>query len=107
MIKLETLQRAKARTYIGFAIKSRTAIIGTDNILKCRRVNLLLIDETLSDNAKAKLMSKHQDTNRCITIDNLGELTSLEGCKALAILNHNLAMAILKCADAHFEGDVN
>jgi hypothetical protein len=78
-------------------------VIGTDNItryLKSKIPALCLIDETLSENAKKKLISHFNGNKNLITIDNLGELSSRDSCKALAILDNNLANAIVKCLES-------
>ncbi|MDR0751309.1 MAG: hypothetical protein LBF12_01785 [Christensenellaceae bacterium] len=100
MQELDNLQKSKIKSYIGFAIKSKAIVIGTDNITsytKKKKLALCLIDKTLSENAKKKISRHFVGNKNLIIIDNLGELSSRGSCRALAIIDANLASVILKC----------
>ena len=43
---------AKIKTYIGFAEKSGNLVIGTDNLLKSKRLKLVLFSENLGESAQ-------------------------------------------------------
>ena len=83
----------KIKTYINFAIKSGDCAIGTDKILKLKRAEIIIVSPELSDNALNKI--KNKNISKVITIS--GVLP--EGVLAIAILNENLANAIVNEAD--------
>lgn len=91
------MQEAKVKSYIGFAIKARKIIYGLDNILTSKkRPYLLLIDSGYSPNSQKKLM-RYAQANEVPVIDYcLGKVIPDRNCKALGIMEKNLAAAILK-----------
>lgn len=95
-MKLSENDLSKIKTYIGFALRSRTAVIGTDNLLSARRTPLYLLDTRLSDNAKEKL-TRHAEENgaKLFFLEKLDALTSKDGVKAVGIKNKSLAEAII------------
>ena len=78
----------KIKTYVNLAIKSGQVARGTDNILKLKHAELIIISPELSNNAKNKIQNKN--LGDCLIN---GEILP-EGVLALAILNENLALQI-------------
>ena len=83
----------KIKTYINFAIKSGECAIGTDKILKLKRAEVIIVSPELSNNALNKI--KNKNISKIITISEVFP----EGVLAIAIINKNLADAIVNEAD--------
>ncbi len=91
----------KIATYLGFCLRARKLLLGTDNVESARRnVYLLMADETLSANAW-KILVKAQEKFSCPLLqcspDFIGECLHRYGVKALAVQEQSLANAILSC----------
>ena len=88
----------KFRTYIGFAIKSKSIVYGVDNIeSNLAKDCMVIIDKSLSDNSLNKLQNVVSKANiKIFTIDNitLDELLHTSNCKAIGLTSVNLASAI-------------
>lgn len=93
------LQINKAKTYIGFAIKSRAIKFGVDDILKSKRCKLVLVSELLQESSFNKITKfcnqKNIDLLK-IGLENFENLLDNKSVKAVAILDDNLALAIKK-----------
>lgn len=93
------LQINKAKTYIGFAIKSRAIKFGVDDILKSRKCKLVLVSELLQESSFNKITKfcnqKNIDLLK-IGLENFENLLDNKSVKAVAILDDNLALAIKK-----------
>lgn len=86
----------KLKGYIGLAIKSGSAVFGADNILKSKRLKLVLIDGSISENTMSKLIRYCEKNNITkLVLKDIPALTSREGCKAAAIKNQGLAEAVI------------
>lgn len=85
--------------YLGFAINSGKIILGLDDVLKFRRrIGVILYDRDLKENSYKKLMAfTNQKDIKCYSADEeFNEITKLHGVKVLAVLDLNLADAIIK-----------
>ena len=82
---------SKINSYVGFAIKSRNIIYGTDSILASKsKCKLILVSQNLSQNAINKLKKVDQ-----VVLLNADQFESLFGnTLAVAITDINLANAI-------------
>ena len=91
--------RAKAETFIGFAIKARKCKIGANAVQTLKRANLIIVCNTASDNTK-KQAEKFADRFHCPMITaitkTLEQLTFKDNAKVMAIADHALASAILE-----------
>jgi ribosomal protein L7Ae-like RNA K-turn-binding protein len=90
----------KLKTFIGFSIKARKVINGSENILKQasrRRIKLIIIDSRVADNTKKK-MEKVSIINsiQLFSIDNWQDLKINEAIKVIAIQNCELADTVEK-----------
>ena len=91
--------RSKIETYLGFCLRARKLLLGTDNVENAKRnVYLLMADESLSDNA-FKILIKAQEKFACplLQCDSgfIGECLHRYGVKAIAVQDKNLATAIM------------
>ena len=91
------MQEAKVRSYIGFAIKARKIIYGLDNILTSKkRPYLLLIDKGFSPNSQKKIVRYAEMNEIPMMSFYLETIIPDRNCKAIGILEKNLATAVLK-----------
>lgn len=96
------MTKNKIETYLGFCLRARKLLLGTDNVEKANRnVYMLLADETLSDNS-FKILVKAQEKFSCPLLQCssgfIGECLHRYGVKAVAVQDKNLADAILEHA---------
>lgn len=73
-------------SFVGFALKSGAVVFGTDNLLNCKEVPLIIASPVLSENALNKLKTKFY---RVVVYDNYDNL-NLKG-KVCGITNSELA----------------
>lgn len=94
-----SLQLEKIKTYVGFSIKSRHIVFGTDSILSCKNAKVVMMSTALADSAKSKLMHYHEKWNTPIFVIDVSEFLDIvqnESVKAIAITDSGLASAIKK-----------
>lgn len=83
--------------YIGFAIKSNSAIIGQDAIKKTKqKILLIILCDTASKNL-IDLASRYAKTHKSplIIVNDLSKISHIDNCKIIALSNENLTSAIL------------
>ncbi len=90
---------SKIVAYVGFAIKSKNIIYGTDDIIKSKRVKIILLSDSLADSSRLKIENYAKQKN--IVVKNLktevfNEMINNQNIKAIAITNYSLADAINK-----------
>ena len=93
------LQIDKAKTYLGFAIKSRAVKYGVDDISKCKKSELILVSDALQESSFNKITKFSMQNNidlLKIGLENFENLLDNKSIKAVAILDKNLAQAIKK-----------
>lgn len=93
------LQIDKAKTYLGFAIKSRAVKYGVDDISKCKKAELILVSDALQESSFNKITKFSMQNNidlLKIGLENFENLLDNKSIKAVAILDKNLAQAIKK-----------
>lgn len=88
----------KISAYIGFAARARKLIIGVDGITRRqKRRDLIVYSADLGENSVKQLSDYAQKTNSPIIMLETGALESIlkkEGCKAVAVIDAQLAQAI-------------
>ncbi len=94
----------RIQTYLGFCIRSRKILFGIDNVDKQRKgVSLLICDEDLG-RSSLKTLIQAQEKFGCPMLTApkgvLGEYLHRPAVKAVAILDNNLAKAILSVVDS-------
>lgn len=93
------LQINKAKTYVSFAIKSRAIKYGVDDIVKCKKVELVVVSDSLKESSFNKITRFSMQNNidfLKIGLENFENLLDNKSVKAIAILDKNLALAIKK-----------
>ncbi len=98
------MEKNKIETYLGFCIRSRKIIFGTEMISRQKKgIKLLIFDGGMGANS-LKIMVNSQKTHGCPLLQTdaglLGELVHRPGVKAVAITEENLASAILSVVDS-------
>lgn len=86
-------------SYLGFAVKSGKIIYGIDNLKRSnKKKHLIILSRTAADNLskKARLYSERYGVPLA-EVDSLETLLKKENCKLAALLDENMAKAILKC----------
>ena len=87
--------KSKVETYIGFAIKKGSVVLGCDGIKNYRkRMQLLLYTESLSDNSLSVLKEVSARTGCTLVQIADYDILKMRNCKALAICDKSLANAI-------------
>lgn len=89
----------KAKTYVGFAIKSRKIKFGVDDILKLKNAELILVSDSLTRSGMNKLEGFSLKANTSMIVlkaSDFLEIIQNTSVKAAAILDVNLADAIKK-----------
>ena len=106
----------KLETYLGFCIRSRKILFGIDNVDKQRKgVSLLICDEALGRSSLKTLLHAQEKFGCPLLMAKksvLGEYLHRPAVKAVAILDNNLAKAILSVVDSEpqikfYSGGIN
>ena len=94
-----SLEINKAKSYLGFAIKSRAIKFGVDDILKMKSAKLIIVSDDLKESSEKKVLSYSQKNNielLKLTLDDFQKLLDNNNIKAVAITDENLAAQIKK-----------
>ena len=97
------MQKSKAESYIGFAIKAGKAVLGYNAIVVTKaKKHLLICCNTASDNAIDKII-KLAHKERCplamLYKGSLEQITGKKNCKVIAICDENFATALQSVFD--------
>lgn len=87
----------KVKSFLGFAKKSRNIIYGVDDIVKSRKVQLVILSKELADNSKQKIEKFLENKNIYkfeIDKKDFADLLQSDVIKICAITDANLAKAI-------------
>ena len=99
------MQRSKILSYLGFAIKSGNLRTGVNAVATLKRVNLLIVCKTASQNT-VKDAEKLAIKFGCPLVESaisVEEITGKENCKLMAVTDENLANAIIDNLDDSFK----
>ncbi len=96
------MEKNKIETYLGFCIRARKIIFGTEMISRQKKgVKLLVMDGGMGANSM-KIMIKARETLNCPLLQTaagaLGAWTHRPAVKGIAITDESLAQAILTAA---------
>lgn len=94
----------KIESYIGFALKNRSAVLGCDSIGTCRKkIYVLLHTPTLSQRSQ-QLVAAQAAKHNCplVQVEDYPTLAA-RNCKALAICDKSLAEAIVAASKKQSE----
>ncbi|MBE5757388.1 MAG: hypothetical protein E7345_00445 [Clostridiales bacterium] len=87
----------KLESYIGFAIKSGSAIFGSDKLFEGKKLpKIVLICSSQNEKVSSKVQ-KFCESNKieCVKLDVLlSDLVKRENCKVIGIIDENLSKAI-------------
>ena len=89
----------KLKSYLGFALKSKSIIFGIDNIVKAKQIKLVLISNKITETGKNKVLNLCEKKNLKYTIIDgmlFDEIIQNSGIKIVAITDKNLSDAIIK-----------
>ncbi len=97
------MQKSKIETYLGFCIRARKIIFGTEMISRQKKgVKLLMIDGGIGANS-LKEMLKAKERFGCPLVETekgiLGETLHKPAVKTVAVLDDSLASAIVKAVE--------
>ena len=89
---------SKIATMVGFAFRSRKYILGSDNVLASLKVKAVLVDVSLAQNAREKLLRVCQERNTFLAeTDFSTELVGVpQGCKVIGLTDRNMVVEITK-----------
>lgn len=97
---------SKIFTYVGFSKRSGKIRLGVNAVAFYKgRIPLMIVCGTASDNTKkdaAKLAKKHGAKLLVSLSDKVEDLASKPNCKLIAVLDDNLAKAIIDNIDDNF-----
>ncbi len=98
------MEKNKIETYLGFCIRARKIIFGTEMISRQKKgVKLLMVDGGIGANS-LKIMIRAQETFGCPLLQTaagaLGAWTHKPAVKGLAVTDDSLAQAILAAAQS-------
>lgn len=100
------MAKSKIETYIGFCVKSREIAIGSGAVSTLRGgVRLIILDGTAAKNSK-RLALKFKNRFSCPLIickSGFEDAVNKSGAKLAAVLNKELAKAILNNLDDNYE----
>ena len=91
--------KSKVETFIGFSMRARKCKIGVNAIATLKRANLLILCKSASENTKkdAIKLARKLNAKLILTVSkNLSDYTHVENGKLIAILDRELANAIMK-----------
>lgn len=94
-----SLEINKAKSYLGFAIKSKSIRYGVDDICKLKKAEIIIVSSDLQSSSFNKISNYSIKKNIEIlklSIDDFQNLLDNKSVKVLAILDANLASAIKK-----------
>ena len=97
-------ERSKVETYIGFAIKKRSLITGSDSVTRLKKAYVIIICASAGENAKSEA-HKISKKLKCPLVESkilLEDLTGKLNCKIAAVTDQNLAAAILNNLNENF-----
>lgn len=108
MIKLwrtSLLNKSKAETFVGFAMRTGKFRIGFNAILTLKRIGLVIVCKSTSENSLEKIKSavkKYKCPLYMTTEKTLEEITHKENAKVMAIYDNKLVKAILQNVNQDF-----
>ena len=90
------VQKDKIETLTGFAVKAGKLVYGSDNIVKGRKKQLVMMCGTAAENTQKAVKSfcKESETDLIITQKPLEEIVYRKNCKVIAFTDKQMAEAI-------------
>lgn len=100
------MTRSKIETFIGFSIRARKLVAGTNAISFAKGIRLIILCHTGSENAKKQALcyAKKYHVPLILTKEKtLSELVNKNNCKMCAILDKNFADSIIRNINQEYE----
>ncbi len=100
------MQRSKVETFIGFSIRARKVVSGTNSVEATKDIKSLYLCHTASDNAKKVALSKAKKCNVPLVLvkgKSVEEILNKENCKMFAITDEALSNAVMSNLDENYE----
>lgn len=99
------MNKSKAETFIGFAIKTGRCRIGLNAVETLKRADVIIICHTTAENSKQKALKLAKKFNCPAVVsvkNNLEEITHKQNAKVMAIFDKKLARAFLENLNEEF-----
>lgn len=96
--------KSKVEAYIGFAIKKRALITGSDSVSRLKRADLVLLCKSGSPNARKDALNAGARL-KCPVVECgilLEDITGKQNCKIAALTDKQLAAAIMNNLNQNF-----
>ena len=78
----------KVASYVGFALRSGGAVLGTDNIRAAKGIKLIIIDSALSRNSAKRVEAyAEREGITAVCVGKMAEISKKEGVKSFGIKN--------------------
>ena len=93
------MEKSKAFTFIGFAIKARKVKMGVNAVATLKRAEILIVCHSASENTVKDALSLSKKLGAKLFMlneVNLSDVTFKDNCKLIAITDKPLSEAILK-----------
>ncbi|MEG1520155.1 MAG: hypothetical protein RR458_04130 [Clostridia bacterium] len=100
------MPRSKIETFIGFSIRSRSLVAGTNAIAFCKRVEVIFLCHTASENARKEAMKLARRYGALLVLSKvtlLDDLVFKNNIKMFAITDKKLAKAVMENIDETYE----
>ena len=86
----------KVSSYVGFAVKKGSALLGVDNVIESRKLpRVILFDEKLSERSKNRLRRYATEREIPLFLFSPEEVLPSRNCLALGVTDESLAQAII------------
>jgi len=97
-------KRSKAETFIGFSVKARVLVTGSDAVDRLKRAYLILLCGSAAENTAklAESCAKRLNCPLMICKKPLQDACNKRNCKIAAITDKNLATAVIDNQDEYF-----
>lgn len=97
-------KKSKAETFIGFSVKARVLVCGSDAVERLKRAYVILLCASASDNTAklAESCAKRLGCPLMICKKPLELACNKPNCKIAAVTDKNLATAIIDNSDEYF-----
>ena len=100
------MEKTKAFTFIGFAIKARKVKLGVNAVKTLKRAEIMILCSSASENTVKEAVSLSKRLNAKLLILKgvlLEQVVYKQECKLIAIFDKALSKAILESNDSHIE----
>ena len=100
------MQNKKIETFIGFSIRARKLVAGTNAISFCKKINVVFLCHTGSQNARkeaTKIARKYRAPLVLSKVTLIDDLVNKTNCKMFALTDDKLSQAVMANLDETYE----